>query len=287
TEAKDLSLPQAAMLAGMVENPTADDPFTEPKQALARRNIVLKRMAQLHYITKDRAAEAEAKPLGLRPSTIPLQTGCLSASAKKEAFFCDYVLAVLRADKAYKSVWTQLNTTGGLRIHTTMNVRDQAAATRAVNYVEPAYGGQFNPGHNAVAEVLIQPRTGKVRAIAENRRYGTGPGETTVNYAVDQKYDGGAGVQQGSSAKLFTLITALKQDIPFGFNMKVSSPANISPYISCKGAYSNYTNLNNAEGPGKGDFTLYNGTTESINVFYAQLEQKVGLCNVVKTAISM
>jgi len=250
TDAKHLTLPESAMLAGMVENPTADDPFTQPKQALARRNVVLQRMAQLKYITKDLASQAEAKPLGLHPSTIPLQTGCLSASARPEAFFCDYVLAKLRVDPAYSKAWTALNTTGGLTITTTMNARDQRAATHAVNWVEPSFGGTFNPGRNADAEVLIQPGTGQVRAIAENRRYGTGRGETLVDYAVDQKYDGGAGVQQGSSAKLFTLLTALKQGIPFGFSMKVTSPANISPYYSCRGQLSFYNNLSNAEGPG-------------------------------------
>jgi membrane peptidoglycan carboxypeptidase len=225
----------------------------------------------------------------LHSSTVPLQTGCLSASARHEAFFCDYVLAVIHEDKAYKKVWTDLNTTGGLKIRTTLVAKDQGAAQHAVGFVEPSDGGTYNPGHNADTEVLIQPGTGRVRAVAENRAYGTGAGETTVDYAVDQKYDGGIGVQQGSSAKIFTLITALKQGLPFGFNLKVHSPATIDPYYSCHGAESKYTDLSNAEGPTKGTeiFTLYNGTTQSINVFYAELEQKVGLCSVVKTAVSM
>jgi membrane peptidoglycan carboxypeptidase len=289
TTAHKLTLPEAAMLAGMVENPTADDPFTQPTTTRNRRNVVLARMAQLKYITKQQAAAAESTKLNLHPSTIPLQTGCLSASAAPEAFFCDFVVAKLRVDNFYSKIWKELNTTGGLKIYTTLNVQDQRAATHAVNYVEPGWGGQFNPGHNADAEVLIQPGTGKVRAIAENRRYGTGPNATTVDYAVDSKYDGGAGVQQGSSAKVFTLITALKQGIPFGFSMKITAPESISPYFSCKGAESSYPNLQDAEGPTKGTeaFTLYNGTTQSINIFYAQLEQKVGLCQVVKTAVSM
>ena len=287
TSAKHLSLTQSAMLAGMVEDPFADDPFTEPTQARTRRNVVLARMVQLHYISQATASSAMKTGLGLHASTIPLQTGCLSASARHEPFFCDYVLAVIRTDSAYKKVWTDLNTTGGLKIYTTMSVKDQHAATYATNYVEPSDSDTYNPGHNADTEVLMQPGTGKVKAIAENRRYGTGPGETTIDYAVDEKYDGGTGVQQGSSAKIFTLVTALKQGIPFGFSMKVSAPANITPYLSCKGAYSSYNDLMNAEGASKGTFTLYNGTTQSINVFFAELEQKVGLCNVVKTAVSM
>ena len=235
TTAHKLTLPEAAMLAGMVENPTADDPFTEPTTTRNRRNVVLARMAQLKYITKAQAAAAESTKLNLHSSTIPLQTGCLSASAAPEAFFCDFVLAKLRVDKSYSKVWNQLNTTGGLKIYTTLNVQDQRAATHAVNYVEPGWGGQYNPGHNADAEVLIQPGTGKVRAIAENRRYGTGPDATTVDYAVDSRYDGGAGVQQGSSAKVFTLITALKQGLPFGFSMKITAPETHRPVLQLQG----------------------------------------------------
>jgi membrane peptidoglycan carboxypeptidase len=287
TTSHQLTLPEAAMLAGMVENPTADDPMTQAAQAKSRRNVVLARMAQLGYITKQRAAAVEKTGLGLHTSTIPLQTGCESNSAANEAFFCDYALAVLRVDPFYSKVWNELNTTGGLKIYTTMDERDQQAATRAVNYVQPAWGGMYNNNHDADVEVLIQPGTGRIRAIAENRRYGTGRGQTTVDYAVDEKYDGGLGVQQGSSAKLFTLLTALKQGIPFGFSMHVSAPANLGPYYSCRGQPSYFNGLMNAEGPGKGTFTLYNGTTQSINVFFAQLEDKVGLCNDVKTAVSL
>jgi membrane peptidoglycan carboxypeptidase len=285
TTAKHLTLGESAMLAGMVENPVADDPIGEAKTALARRNTVLFRMAQLHYISKAAATAAAKKGLGLHLSKIP-QHGCQSFSAHHEPFFCDYVLAVLRTDKAYKKVQHDLDTTGGLRIYTTMSPQDEHAAQTAVDYVEPN-SGLDNPGHNADAEVLITPGSGRIRAIAENRRYGTGPGETQTNidYAVDTPYDGStSGVQTGSSSKLFTLITALEQGVPFGYSQAVSSPANIAPYYSCHGGEASFQDLNDAEGPGKGIFTLYNGTTESINVFYALLEQKVGLCSVVKTA---
>ena len=56
---------------------------------------------------------------------------------------------------------------------------------------------------------------------------------------------------------------------------------------TAKGGPTGPFNVSNAEGAGKGTFTLYNGTTGSINVFYAELERKVGLCNVVKTAVSL
>ena len=172
-------------------------------------------------------------PLGLNTSFKVLQTGCNTSSAAQEAFFCDYVIHVLANDSAYKSVYRALNTTGGLTIYTTLNPVDQAAAQNAVNYVAAARRGTFNPQHNADTEVLMTPGTGAVRAIAVNRRYGNGPGEDNLDYAVNSTYGGGAGVQTGSSSKLFTLITALKQGVPFGFNQNVVSPATIGPYFDC------------------------------------------------------
>ena len=225
--AADLTLPQSALLAGIVENPTRYDPITEPKQATARRNLVLERMAQLGKISQATAAAAEKLPLGLNPSFKVLQTGCNTSSAAQEAFFCDYVIHVLANDSAYKPVYRALNTTGGLTITTTLNPVDQAAAQNAVNWVAPPNDPTFNPKNNADTEVLITPGTGAIRAIAVDRRYGNGPGEDNLDYAVDSTYGGGAGVQTGSSSKLFTLITALKQGVPFGFNENVVSPASI------------------------------------------------------------
>jgi len=290
TSAADLTLPQAALLAGLVRNPTAYDPVFNPKDSLARRNTVLTRMAQLGFITPAQAAASEKLQLDLKMSTLPLQSGCLSQSAAPDAFFCDYVLAVMRTNPAFAKAQQMLNTIGGLKIYTTLNPQDQNAANNAVNWVAPGSSGFYNPGRNVDTEVLIQPGTGKIRAIAVDRPYGSGPGQTTVDYAAPTQYDGSTGgVQTGSSSKIFTLITALKQGVPFGFNMSVVNPSFVGPYFSCQGDFVKPFQFHNAEDPNPKPqiFTLYNGTTQSINIFYAQLEQKVGLCNVVKTAASM
>ena len=131
------------------------------------------------------------------------------------------MLAELRTNPAYSAAWHDLNTTGGLKIYTTMNPQDQAAAQNAVNYMVPAPPSAYNPGQNAAAEVLIKPGTGAVEAIAVDRPYGTGNGQDSIDYAVDSAQNGGIGVQTGSSSKLFTLITALKKGIPFGFSLSV------------------------------------------------------------------
>ena len=284
--ASALTLPEAAMLAGMVQSPTLYDPFSNPANAKDRRNEVLNRMWELRYITKAQDLAAQRSGLGLHPSTTPLNTGCTGPQAARAAFFCDYVQHVL--EKNYPLIWNQINTTGGLAIHTTMNLRDQLAADAAVKYVEPGYNYSVNPGHNADTEVLVQPGTGAVRAIAVNRKFG--PGGEDIDYAVNSDYGGGAGVQTGSSSKIFTLITALKAGYPFGHTIKVKSPAVVSPFTNCHGdPVINTTPLSNAEGPSKGTevWQMNQATVDSINMYFVNLEQQVGLCNVVKTAVDM
>jgi membrane peptidoglycan carboxypeptidase len=288
TSAADLTLPEAAMLAGLVENPSQFDPFSDPTDTIARRNTVLSRMAANGYITNAEAQATGKLPLGLKGSSTPLDEGCTSPSAAPDAYFCDYVLAVLRTDKAYAEAYNELLTTGGLTIYTTLNPQDQQAADNAVNWVAP-YGNSFyNPGHNVDTEVMIQPGTGDIRAIAVNRPYGFGSGLNAIDYAVNTQYDGSSsGVQTGSSSKLFTLLTALEEGVPFGYSQSVVSPTTVSGYTNCQGDTLSPFQVHNSEGTDKGTWTLYNGTTQSINVFYAHLEQKVGLCNVVKTAANL
>lgn len=282
-----LSLTQAALLAGLVESPTRYDPVANPQNALGRRAQVLSAMAVHGYISQATASRAIKAPLGLHRSYVPLQTGCTSANMKDAAFFCDYVVSLMKNNPAFQKAYQEMQTVGGLKIYTTLSARDQQAATNAVNYVVPAGKPYYNPGQNVDTEVLIQPGTGYVRAIAVDRPYGYGPGQTSIDYAVDTKYDGGAGVQTGSSSKLFTLVTALKQGYQFGYHLTVHNGMTVGGFTDCHGNYVQPFTVHNADGNEGGSIPLYFGTTASINAFYVDLESHVGLCNVVKTAVSM
>src|SRR6266566_7026758 len=297
TSAAKLSVTQAATLAGIVENPSAYNPVKNPGLALTRRNTVLARMAQTNNgLTAAEAAADMAKPLGLK-FDIP-ESGCQSSSVGSAGFFCQYVEEVFLRDPAYGKTpmdRAKMLATGGLKIYTTLNPQDQQAANTAVNYVEPANSKYWNPGRNADTEAVVQPGTGQIMAIAENRPYGPNRGQTEINYAVNTAYGGSSGVQTGSSSKLFTLITALKQGTPFGFTMSVPGSTTVTGYTNCQGGpagvyqgQAGSFNVTNAEGPQSASTqSLYTGTTQSVNVFYAQLEQRVGLCNVVRTAADM
>jgi len=296
TTAGKLSLTQAALLAGTVENPSQYDPDLNPVDALARRNHVLTRMMQTHVLSPAAEAAASAMPLGLHPGTA--QSGCSAPTVGNYGFFCDYVIHTLMLDKdlgATPEDRAQLLSTGGLRIDTTVSQQDQNAATNAVNFVVPQHSKTYNPGHNADVEVVLTPGTGQIVAIAEDRPYGTGSGQTVVNYGVNTQYGGLNGVQTGSSSKLFTLLTALKQGIPFGFTQTVPFKTTVTGYTDCSGAPAGTSDSGqpgawtvvNASPADHGTYSLYTGTTASINTFFAQLEQKVGLCNVVKTAVDL
>jgi membrane peptidoglycan carboxypeptidase len=288
TDAAHLTLPQAATLAGMVENPSLYNPLLGGKNAaatLTRRNTVLARMAQLGDITNEQAVAAGKQQLGLNPS-MP-QSGCTSQSARYAAYFCDYVLAVIHHDAAYKKIAARLDGVGGLEIRTTLDPRDQRAAQNAVNYELPPPPSSVNPGKNAATEVLVQPGTGNVRAIAIDRPYGFGRHQNVIDYAVGPQYNGSEGVQIGSTGKVFVMVTALLQGIPFGYSKTVGFSATVSGYTNCKGQDTAPWQVHNDESEKGGHYTLYTGTTASINVFFAYLEQKVGLCNTVRTAAKM
>src|SRR4051812_27643085 len=92
-DASELQPVEAALLAGLVKNPVGYDPTTFPERALARRNIVLNRMASVGVISQPDADQLATPPLGLRVS--PARNGCLGSKA---AFFCDYVRRYLLAD---------------------------------------------------------------------------------------------------------------------------------------------------------------------------------------------
>jgi membrane peptidoglycan carboxypeptidase len=289
TSAAKLTLPQAALLAGMVENPTGDNPFINAAMATQRRNTVLARMVQTDVLSSKAATAAEKAPLGVQ-NGIP-DNGCTQGTAGSAAFFCNYVEQVILQDSSIAKTSgdrAKLLATGGLKIYTTLDEKDQNAASEAANYTLPEYSRVYNPGGEANAEVMVQPGTGYIKAMAENRQYGKNG--TTINYAVDSNYGGSEGVQTGSSSKLFTLVTALEQNIPFGFTATVPDSTTVQGFTNCAGDPLTQgfpvQNDENSSG-GSTTYSLYAATAQSINVFYGELEQKVGLCNVVKTAAKL
>jgi len=205
TSAKDLTLPQAALLAGLVNGPSIYDPTVDPEAALTRRNLVLDRMLEQGKITAVDHGVAVATPVEL--NVTPSMQGCAGASIA--TYFCDYVSHLILNNEAYGSTLEErerLLYRGGLTITTTLDSRLQAAAQKQVD----ASAGD-NPDKWGAAMTTVQPGTGKILAMAQNTVFVPEEGkyDTQLNFNVDAKdengYDlnGAGGFQPGSTMKPF------------------------------------------------------------------------------------
>jgi membrane peptidoglycan carboxypeptidase len=251
-----LTLPQSALLAGIVRSPVAYDPTKHPKAAKLRRDTVLSRMGDLHFAGPADVTKAMAEPIRLR-----LQAdvnGCVTSVAP---WFCDFLIAYFRVnpelggERALKE--------NGLIVRTTLDLKAQRAADAAVKkYVSP---------NDAVAAsvAMVEPGTGHVLAIAESRDYT----KYKVNLAIGRPYSPNAGGQPGSTFKAFTLAAALDQGIPI--KTMIRSPG---CYLSkFAGDVNGHYKVCNAADSEQGTFNLLTGTWASVNTFFVQLEERVGL----------
>lgn len=281
--AKDLNLKQAATLAGLVKNPNGYNPARSPERALARRNTVIDRMAQLNVITPEQAEKTKAKPLGLKLEESP--NGCQQSQAP---FFCEYTVNWLLDEPALGNTATERMRkikNGGLTIHTTLDMRIQKPAdesvTRHVFPTDQAIG----------ALAMVDPPTGAVRAIAQSRPMGTDwrKGQTHLNYAVPAEYGDSNGFQAGSTFKLFVLAAAINQGIPL--NTYINSPQTMDipdgNFTTCDGPYYGSGSWPVSNSTGSGSFNLYTGTQMSVNTFFAQLEERTGMCEPLALADAM
>jgi membrane peptidoglycan carboxypeptidase len=283
TDAKKLNLRQAATLAGLVKNPVGYDPTVYPDRALSRRNVVLERMAELNVISIDRAEREASKRLGLKLT--PNRNGCMFSRAP---FFCDYVVNFLKRDPALGAnpkERQEVLLSGGLTIKTTIDLRFQDAADNSVQ--QHVYKNDQAIGGLA----FIEPRSGNVRALAQSLPMGRDKkdGETFLNYTVPKEYGHARGFQPGSTFKAFVLAAAIKQNIPL--TTTINAPPQITlheaDYEDCDGAPYGYGLWPVHNSTTSGPKNLYTGTRESVNTFFAQLEQRTGLCEPFKLARQM
>jgi membrane peptidoglycan carboxypeptidase len=133
---------------------------------------------------------------------------------------------------------------------------------------------------------MVEPGTGKIKAMAVNRKFGNKRkrGETVINLAADQAHGGGYGYTAGSTFKVFTLAAALDKGIPIRTTINSPQSFTISGFKGCAGQGFEPWPVSNAGDSEAGNFNLRTGTWHSVNTFYAELERRVGLCETVKMA---
>ncbi len=280
--AKDLTLPQAALLAGLVQSPSGYDPIANPKQAQERRDTVLKKMAQYGSVTQAEADQAIATPVTLKVSRP--QQGCITAQ-QGEGFFCDYVEKTIVNDPAFGASAadrTALWKRGGLQIHTTLDPNAQAALQQSVT--SHVYAGD----RAATAMTEVQPGTGKILAMGQSRPYGVGANQTQINLNVTKAMGGGLGFPTGSTFKPIVAAAALENGIQ-------ASQSYDSPYsmpwpamTDCAGGrFKQGGEVHNDSTSLVGPFSMGPAMSQSVNTYFAALEGDTGLCNVVQMANKM
>ncbi|WP_159081500.1 penicillin-binding protein [Nocardioides sediminis] len=281
--AKNLNHVQSALLAGLVKNPTGYDPTNSPERAINRRNVVLDRMAQLGVIEEAKAEKLKERKLGLKIERSP--NGCQQSQAP---FFCDYAVNYLMKDKSLGETAKdrkRLLQSGGLTIQTTLDLDYQKAADQAVS-------SHVYPTDRAIGGLaMVEPGTGNVKALAQSRPMGRDKkaGQTYLNYVVPKKYGDANGFQAGSTFKVFVLASAINQGIPL--STSIPSPQEMelpdSSFETCNGPYAGSGSWPVANSTGEGTYNLYTGTQESVNTFFAQLEQRTGMCEPLELAEQM
>ena len=283
TKAADLTLRQAALLAGLVKNPTSYDPTNNEAAALERRNVVLQRMNDLQIVGDRATRKAMRSPLGL-DVTINAN-GCVDSVAP---FFCAYLLEYLKASPSMGRTIEERRDRiygGGLTIRSTLDLRFQQAAENSVT-------DHVYPEDQAIgALAMVEPGTGYVKALAQSRPMGRKKGETFLNFLVPERYGDSRGFQPGSTFKLFVLAHAIKMGVPL--NKKIYAPPELrgesqTDFTTCGGKpYPNDLPYKFKNSTRSGFHDLYTGTQESVNTFFIKLELITGLCGPWRLAKAM
>lgn len=299
TTAKDLTLPQAALLAGLVNSPSFYDPSVYPDNALRRRDVVLERMLSQGKILQAEYDAAIATGVDLKIT--PGRQGC--AGAERAPYFCDYVSHLILNNPAYGvdlASRQRMLYRGGLTISTTLDSRLQLAAQAQVDATAGA-----NPDKWGAALVSVAPGTGKILAMAQNTVFLPEPGkfDTQLNFNVDSKdadgndLNGAGGFQPGSTMKPFTfaewlnsgkamtaMVDASKRTYPLDFPWKSSCGKVLGAYSTKEkkaGLDATDDLQNNDEGYYRRmpvDYGLYNSINTATFAEAAQLD----FCNIQK-----
>ncbi|HET9646693.1 MAG TPA: transglycosylase domain-containing protein [Microlunatus sp.] len=281
--AAELSLPQAAMLAGLVQNPNGYNPVVNPDAGLQRRDVVLDRMAELGVVSPAAAAKAKATKFSAKQVRTTIN-GCQGTTYP---FMCDYVYRSLTQMPSLGATEAERIATikrGGLTVRTKIDPATQKTVQKAVS----AAVGPTDPVIGAMD--MIEPGTGLIVAMAQSRPTmgsNTKKGQTYWNYSVSPNMGGAQGFQAGSTFKAFTAAAALEKGIPLSQRYDARSTMNFSgaPFDSCQGRtqVSGSWQVSNSTGV-SGVMDMYRAAEYSVNTYFVQLALEVGMCDVTKMA---
>ena len=252
--AHDLTLPEAALLAGLPQAPTDYNPYLHLRKATERRNDVLRQMLGSRDITAAQYQDALSTPVELHRSTYYRQ--------RRENYFFDYVRKELVRRYGRETVRQ-----GGLKVYTTVDLRLQRLARAAIA------SNLDQPNSPSSAVVSIDPKTGYIKAMASSSNYG----DSKFNLATQAKR------QPGSTFKMIVLMDALRRGVDINKTSYVSKYLNfIDPATKAK------IDVHVAEGhESNRPKSLFEAVVSSDNTVFQQLDLDLGPKTVTQTARDM
>jgi penicillin-binding protein 1A len=252
--ASKLNLQQSALLAGLPQAPSQYNPFLYPAAARTRRNEVLAKMAELHYISPSQAVVAERSPLEVEHGNYYTQ--------RQEGFFFEFVRRQLVERYGLNQVEK-----GGLKVYTTIDLNMQREARNAIAEI------LNEPGDPASAVVTIDPHDGDIEAMAESESYD----QSQYNLASEGHR------QAGSTFKAIVLADALSRGVDPNSTYYLShtlTPGWLPAYPTYEVKTFENTSLDKS-------IDLVQATLTSDNTVYAQLAADLGEQTVTQMAYKM
>jgi penicillin-binding protein 1A len=257
-----LTIGEAALLAGVISNPEGTNPFVYPSRAWKRRADVLQLEVEQHYITQAEADAAKNEPLPTVEPPDELRPRNYLTAEVQDRLLDDPLLGATpkeRHDRLLK---------GGLKIYTTFDPHLQDLAQQATTQALPAHPSGADWVSSLVA---IDPATGAVKAMVGGPDFN----ESQYNIATHEP-----GRQPGSTWKVITLGSALQNGYSPNDIVDGSAPCSVPS------KFGNASTIN-SEGPGGGGETLWGATAGSVNCAFVRLSTSVGQDKVMQMAHDM
>jgi membrane peptidoglycan carboxypeptidase len=267
-----LTVPQAALLAGMVNNPILYNPYKHPQQALARRNLVLQRMVENNALSPADEAKYRKAPLGVVQGGPKIPSSNCIGAAPDAGFFCDYATTYLEQ----AGFTADQIRTGGYTIRTTM---DPTISQIGKQVIQSRISTTANGLANTFDVVKPGSTSHEVLALVANRDYGTdaAAGQTLTNLPASTSDPFGA----GSTFKITTAAAGLEGGT-IGLNSTLSNPK--SACYDFHIAHTQCYPVSNPEVNNVDPLALPDALAISPNTAFVNLENQVGLPNVLNMA---
>ncbi len=276
-----LTVPQSAMLAGMVNSPSALDPEAYPDKALDRRNKVIDRMVENDKLSRDAGEAAKKEGLGLANPVRTPPNGCVGAGPEN-GFFCSYVVNYLeRAGFSQEQLRT-----GGYTVQTTL---DRAITQQAKAAAEAGVGKSVDGIANTMAVVKPGKERHDVLALVANRDYGLKSDQRQTTYDLPSGVENKFGA--GSIYKVFTAAAALEKGL--GIENVIQTPTSYTSRVFKGGAQrcpstgepgTRWYCLSNFDSSYPSSMTLQQALATSPNTGFVILEEQTGMDLVVDMA---